>query len=135
LKNKENYTPSSQEETNSRSIDTALSLAQDIKNTLIELTGEESPEIIQELAETYKDDAAKLVEEIYAAIAQNDARILAQAAHTLKSSSGNLGAHHLAELALILEKQGKNGDITRAPEYLDQLKNEYATVLLALDHL
>ncbi len=107
-------------------------LRQDIQNTLFSLFGEDDLTIVCDLVQTYQDDATKLMAEIRIAVLQSDASQLAHAAHTLKSSSANLGAQKLADLSSILEKQGRSGDFTNIQDHLASLEAQYAQVCLAL---
>ena len=110
-------------------------LAQDINHTLTTLVDEDEPELIKELIQTYRKDSQVLMESIRQAIAQNDATALAKAAHPLKSSSGNLGANQLAQLALALEQCGKSAQMIDTAPWLAQLESEYSRVSLALEQL
>ena len=110
-------------------------LVQDISHTLTTLVGEDEPELINELIEIYREDSQLLMESIRQAISQNDAPALAKAAHPLKSSSGNLGANQLAQLALALEKCGKSAQLVETTAWLAQLEIEYSQVISALDQL
>jgi len=110
-------------------------LVQDINHTLTTLVGEDEPELINELIQTYREDSQVLMESIRQAITQNDAIALAKAAHPLKSSSGNLGANQLAQLALALEKCGKSAQMRDTASWLAQLEIEYNQVSLALTQL
>jgi class 3 adenylate cyclase/CheY-like chemotaxis protein/HPt (histidine-containing phosphotransfer) domain-containing protein len=107
-------------------------LKQDIKNTLLSIIGEEDLTIICDLVQTYQSDAVNLMADIRTAVVQKDASQLAHAAHTLKSSSANLGAQKLAELSLVLEKQGRTGNFTEVQDHLAVLEVEYTQVCLAL---
>ena len=77
--------------------------------------------VLQVLYETMEDDfvgilrsylehAPKLLNEIEQAVAENRLEALARAAHSLKSSSANVGAVQLSELARGLEHRGRQGD-------------------------
>jgi HPt (histidine-containing phosphotransfer) domain-containing protein len=59
-----------------------------------------------EIAETYLRCADDYVDDIVAAHGKNDAVGIVDAAHPLKSSSGNLGLKALSELARSLEEVG-----------------------------
>jgi CheY-like chemotaxis protein/class 3 adenylate cyclase len=110
-------------------------LAQEINRTLTSLVDEDEPELIKELIQTYRKDSQILMESIRQAITQNDAIALTKAAHPLKSSSGNLGANQLAQLALALEQCGKSAQMIDTTPWLEQLEIEYSRVSLALDQL
>ncbi len=112
---------------------TVALLEQEIKNTLIAFIGEDETEIINELVQSYKESTRALIESLRETVAQGDANALAQAMHSLKSSSAHLGAKRLAELSKSLES--KANDMTDTPAQLAQLEVEYTHVCLALDRL
>lgn len=99
---------------------------------LKEMMGEESPEFLAEVIDSYLEDAPQLLQAIHTAITQEDAARLEQAAHTLKSSSATLGAMTLAELSKQLEAMGRAGIVEHGVETTSQLKAEYARVKVAL---
>ncbi len=61
-----------------------------------------------------------------------DAPALRLAAHSMKSSSANVGAFQLAELSKTLEDMGHRHDLARAGEVLAQLHDVYTAVETAL---
>jgi HPt (histidine-containing phosphotransfer) domain-containing protein len=73
--------------------------------------------MIFELAETFFDDA-QTVERV---------------AHTLKGSSGNLGAQRMAAPCGELQDAGVSGHLTHAPELLEELEVEFGRVRPALE--
>ncbi len=107
-------------------------LSQTIKNTLTNLIGDDESEIINELVQTYKKDTHELMQSLREAVTKHDLKAVTWATHTIKSSSSNLGANQLAELAYTLEKFGKAGDMAMITAQLNQLEAEYELVSLAL---
>lgn len=110
-------------------------LVKDIQDILFALVGEDEPEIVAELVQTYIEDADPLMVSICQALQQQDADSLSAAAHTLKSSSGNLGANAIAEISLQFETAGKNGDLTAVVDLLPALEQEYQLLRQALSKL
>jgi len=110
-------------------------LAQQIKQSLLEMIGADDFDIIQELLQTYLDDVEPLMQSIRQAITTNDAMRLSQAAHPLKSSSANLGMNQLSEFAAQLEQQGKTSDMGMSATVLAKLEIEHAKSLLAINLL
>ena len=53
-------------------------------------------------------------------------------AHTIKGSSGNMGAARMAEICSELQEVGASGYLSRAPELLEGLEVEFGRVRLAL---
>lgn len=77
------------------------------KGIFDELKQMSGAEFINELIDTFLDDAPKLVSEMRAALAAQDADSFRRAAHSLKSNAATFGALKLAELAKGLELLGK----------------------------
>ncbi|MDH5433388.1 MAG: response regulator [Gammaproteobacteria bacterium] len=89
------------------------------------------PNIVNEFIRLYFESSPPLLDEIIRSIEDGDNKALEDAAHTLKSSSANLGATELSELCKTLEKQGKNNQIEKAILLKEQLgliwnKTKYA---------
>jgi HPt (histidine-containing phosphotransfer) domain-containing protein len=57
---------------------------------------------------------------------------LMEAAHSLKSSSANLGATQLAALCKELEQRGRDNDLQGAAELVDEIGKVYLRVCRAL---
>jgi HPt (histidine-containing phosphotransfer) domain-containing protein len=66
------------------------------------------------------------------AVAQEDAPTLEQAAHSLKSSSSNVGAVTLAALCQELESMGQANDLANPHMLLKKVETEYERVREAL---
>lgn len=77
------------------------------KATFDELKQMSGAEFINELIDTFLDDAPKLVAQIRAALDAQDADSFRRASHSLKSNAATFGAMALAELAKGLETLGK----------------------------
>ncbi len=65
----------------------------------------------ESLVVSYLDDSMNLIQDIHDAIVNSDVEVFTRAAHTLKSSSLNMGAEQLGALAEYLEAQGKTGNL------------------------
>jgi HPt (histidine-containing phosphotransfer) domain-containing protein len=91
------------------------------------------PELVEKVINIYSKDAPQLMTAISDAIAQSDPEALKKAAHTLKSSSANVGAVTLAELCKTLEMMGREKAIEKADEVAGKLSGEYSRVLAALN--
>jgi signal transduction histidine kinase/DNA-binding response OmpR family regulator len=80
----------------------------------------------------YLADAPQRLQQLLAALAAGDAPAVADAARALQTSSADVGAGALAELAARLELMGHSGDLPRAVLAVEQLQSEYQRVLDAL---
>ncbi|MFQ5631976.1 MAG: Hpt domain-containing protein [bacterium] len=85
-------------------------------------------EFLQELAELFFDSSEELLEELQSAIASGDTVSVGTAAHTLKGAVGNFGAMRAFNLALELEKMGKNGMLDQAKAVSANLEAELQEV-------
>ena len=91
-----------------------------------------APDLLVRVADLYLADAPKLIGQMHAALSQSDAPAFTRAAHTLKSSSANVGARRLADLCKTLEACGRQGNIEPAAAMLAELQAEYARTADAL---
>jgi len=88
-------------------------------------------EFVNELIDTYFEEAPQMLAELRNAHAARAADRFRRAAHSLKSNSNTFGAFMLGKLARELELGGLRDDA--AP--LDALEAEYARVVAALKEL
>ncbi len=89
-------------------------------------------EMVHELVDLYLEEAPKLLTTIHECLRQGDEERFIRAAHSLKSSSAQLGAKQLAEQCKQLELLGKHGQMEQAISVLMQTEMEYAHVKEAL---
>jgi two-component system, sensor histidine kinase and response regulator len=86
-----------------------------------------------DLVRTYLRDTPALIIAMRDGIRDGDANGLRLAAHTIKSSSANMGAAQVAALAKELESIGRAGRTEGASPLLDKLFAEYVRVERALE--
>lgn len=77
-----------------------------------------------ELVAIFLGDAPKHIEAMRDAIANRDAAGVAEAAHALKSGSGNVGAARVYELCDSIEAIAGRGDLSAAAAIFSQLETE-----------
>ena len=75
------------------------------------------------LINSYLEDSPKLVEDTINAAKNMDIKVFTRASHTLKSSSQNLGADRLGELASQLEKNGREKNLSKVRPLLKKLES------------
>lgn len=80
---------------------------------LVEMTGGEIS-FIDELVDTYLDDGAEQIAALRDAVAASEVAALVRPAHSLKSSSLNVGAIDLGGLCRDLEEGARSGDVPDA---------------------
>ncbi len=89
-------------------------------------------DVVAELVGLFQAGAPPLIARIHAALAAGDVRMLRQAAHTLRSSSDNLGAKPLAALCADLEHHARAGNLAGLALLQARLDAEYARTVAAL---
>jgi HPt (histidine-containing phosphotransfer) domain-containing protein len=89
-------------------------------------------DLVDKVVRLYLESSRALTEKIEAALGVGDANGVREAAHALKSSSANVGATGLADLARQLEAMGRSADLSQATAVAEQLFAEYQRVIGAL---
>ena len=97
------------------------------------LEGDGSRGLLERIINLYLTDAPRLVEGILSAAEKGDTESLLRAAHTLKSSSANVGATGLSELCRKVEGMARAGEpIAAGDPLLSKFEGEHRSVLEAL---
>ena len=92
------------------------------------------PDLVSKVIGIYLDSSRSLTEKLRTALTAGDASGVREAAHALKSSSANVGATALAELARRLEMMGREASLDGAMPLLEQMLGEYQRVVGALQN-
>jgi CheY-like chemotaxis protein len=85
-------------------------------------------DVIGKIVTIFLKDAPLRVAELRRALASGDAPSVRKEAHTLKSSSANMGALGLSALCKDLEALGRDGRLDEASKTFPRLEEEYARV-------
>jgi HPt (histidine-containing phosphotransfer) domain-containing protein len=96
--------------------------------TFDELKQMSGDEFINELIDTFLEDAPKMIAELEAAFSANDADVFRRAAHSMKSNAATFGASELAALAKELEMLGKEKRLAETGDRLKHLAEAYEAV-------
>ena len=96
-------------------------------------TGERG--FVQRLLRSYLQASGPLIDSLGQAVATGDADSLAAAAHTLGSSSANIGANRLAEQVETLASLGKAGRHEAAHRLFGEAQGEHQRVLAEIETL
>lgn len=105
----------------------------DILDTLRELADEDTPDFFTDLVESYVADATRLGQDLLDAVAAQDLEKVARTSHTLKSSSGNIGAGKLAGLCAAIESQARShNSLDGAEDKANQVAAELKLVVAYL---
>lgn len=94
-------------------------------NELKQMSGDD---FINELIDTFLEDAPKMIAEIKSAYTANNAEVFRRAAHSMKSNANTFGASQLALLAKELEMLGKENKLSETGDRLKALEEAYASV-------
>jgi signal transduction histidine kinase/CheY-like chemotaxis protein/pSer/pThr/pTyr-binding forkhead associated (FHA) protein/HPt (histidine-containing phosphotransfer) domain-containing protein len=103
-----------------------------ILESIRKMAGAKAESLVAELIVLYLEDSPRLLEIVREAVSTDDSESLRHSAHTLRSSSANLGAVNLSKICKELENLGRSGTTTGAAEQLEQLEVEYKRVTIAL---
>ncbi|MEE9395983.1 MAG: response regulator [Methylococcales bacterium] len=90
------------------------------------------PSILAKIIHLYLETSPDLMKAVLDATERNDSASLHEAAHSLKSSSANLGAIGLANLCKELEEKGKQNTFDTAPHLIKCIETEYKSAFSAL---
>jgi HPt (histidine-containing phosphotransfer) domain-containing protein len=83
---------------------------------LRELGGDDEPGLLAELIEIFLEDAPERMKDITEGLATGDVGRVERGAHTLKSSSANVGALSLSELCRKIVESARTNKNERLPE-------------------
>ena len=101
---------------------------QRLLDTIRSLQRPDKPNLLNKVIDNYIADSPKLIGTIHQGIANGDLDSVKRAAHTLKSSSANLGALPLSELCKELEGCCRRNSLDGAEELLQQIETAYPLV-------
>ena len=85
-------------------------------------------DLLAAVVETFLVEAPRLMQELHAAADRSDPTGVWQSAHTLKTSLNDFGVRKGFELALQLEKMGRQSDLSGVEEALTALDGQMAQV-------
>jgi two-component system, sensor histidine kinase and response regulator len=88
---------------------------------------------LRETVEMFATDGRELMQEISAALAAGDTAAVGRAAHTLKGMISNFCSPAAQASAFEVEKLGKGGDLSAAPEAVKELAQNVETLIGALN--
>jgi len=89
-------------------------------------------DLLREIVQMFIEQYPRLLEQIHQALSSSDGKALAAAAHTLRSSAGQVGAHEALDGARRLEEIGERESLAKAPAVLAKLEEELVRVKSAL---
>ena len=97
--------------------------------------GDDSIDMVRDLINLFFEDTPRLLGHFRQAVREKNARLLRQTAHSLKSSSGFLGAMELSALCKELEAIGRKDTVEGATEIVAQAEQSFQAVKAILENL
>ncbi len=105
------------------------------KTTFDELKQMSGADFINELIDTFLEDAPKIIDELKSALKADNVDSFRRAAHSMKSNAATFGASQLAALAKELEMLGKENKLHETGDRLRALEEAYQSASLELKEL
>jgi two-component system, sensor histidine kinase and response regulator len=102
-------------------------------NELSAIGGEDEPDLLRVLVMMYMNDSVKRIASIYTSLETGDMQKMTIAAHTLKGSSGNMGARLLVPTCAEIEHLGKNQSMEGVAQLYTKLEADFSLVKAALE--
>jgi HPt (histidine-containing phosphotransfer) domain-containing protein len=109
------------------------SLDQAALKAIRELDPDGKAGLLQQVIEMYLQASPPLISQIESGLASGNADSVRIAAHTLKSSSANLGAQGLAQTCAALESAARSGSLAGHAATAARLRPEFESVRRALE--
>lgn len=90
-------------------------------------------DIVERLVESFLSETPLHLDALREAAQLGEAQAFKRSAHALNGICRGVGASGMASMCLELEKQADSNDLTRAPELLAQLEEEFGRVKILVD--
>jgi HPt (histidine-containing phosphotransfer) domain-containing protein len=115
--------------------DTDGILDMDVIEGLKALGGEGDPGLMEELIDLFLADAPARMEEVARGLEHADWELLERAAHTLKSSSANMGARALSKICFEIERGAREGKVDGIAELVQSSRKAFSAVQRELERI
>ncbi|HVS17560.1 MAG TPA: Hpt domain-containing protein [Planctomycetota bacterium] len=100
----------------------------EVVDSLRALDDEGGPSLFLELIDLFVEDAAAQLQSMQSALAAGDVKTIERAAHTLKSSSANIGASRMSGICFEIERLGRAGSLDGVDSLIASTGAAYAEV-------
>ena len=100
----------------------------DVVERLRQLTPPGEPDVLAEIFNLFLDEVPKRIDALRSAVLSGDAVKVQRTAHSLKGSSGNIGARAMHEVCRQLDERAKDSDLDTLQPLVDTLVAEYRKV-------
>ena len=107
----------------------------EIVEELLSLSEDGDPELLVDLIQIYLDDGPTKLHEITEGLDTQDYDRVERAAHSLKGTSGNLGARLLQDSCEAMQQASRNKEGEAVRELTPQIVTNYADAEVALQNL
>ena len=104
-------------------------------DTLRQLTPAGEPDVLAEILQLFLDEVPKKLRALQDAVERADAPEAARVAHSLKGSSGNIGAGDMMDVCRRIDDLARTGDLAAVAPLLASLTSEYHRAELEITHL
>ena len=91
------------------------------------------PDKLARIVGLFIDDVPLRLDEMRQAVERGEAQKVEETAHMLKGGSGYMGAGQMAKICTGIQGLGASGELSRAPELLDELEAEFKRIRPALE--
>ncbi|MBL8149653.1 MAG: Hpt domain-containing protein [Blastocatellia bacterium] len=95
---------------------------------LRQLQTEDEEDILVELIGLFIEDTPPKLQMLRQTFTEKDRNLFARTAHSLKGSSGNLGASQMMEICSFLENEGRGEELESLAPFIDLLEKSYERV-------
>jgi HPt (histidine-containing phosphotransfer) domain-containing protein len=95
---------------------------------LQELQIEGEPSILDKIITAYLESSTVLISQLHNCLAANDVQALQKSAHSLKSSSANVGAVKLSEMSKLLEQKCRRSQLENIEALITSIEYEFVKV-------
>jgi two-component system sensor histidine kinase/response regulator len=89
--------------------------------------------LLAQMLRLYLDNAPGRMSQIHSGLADGNIKDTEKGAHSLKSSSANVGAEHVRRIAADIERAAAGGDVTAVQALLPSLENAFSQAIAALE--
>ena len=97
-------------------------------DALRSLTPPGEPDVLAEVLQMFLTEVPPRIERLRNAWTAGNIEEVHRAAHSIKGSAGNIGAHAMHAVCKQLDEQGRAGNLDGAGHLIDQLGSEFARV-------
>ena len=97
----------------------------DVVASLRQLTVPGEPDVLRQVLKLFVAEVPKKIGALRSAVASGDARAVQRTAHSLKGSSGNIGARAMFDVCRQLDDLARSEGLSRVAPLLDALDAEY----------